>query len=213
MITAEQLKTLQTGDYIEYTNVNSQKTSMWEVDHPQVMVNGKHHVRVSICTPNGRGSNRMSMLLDSFENWNVCQNRNVVEESVAPIEETSAAEEPTNTVTPVAEELPSFEILSVDPMPNAVDVPVNSQIIFQFNQPVIKLAGNITLEAGEMTQVIDVQSQSVIVDGSKLVVTPPAGLANATVYNVVIDSNAFANSASTPVNILGSNLYSFTTAQ
>ena len=213
MITAAQLKSLQTGDCIEYTNVNSQKTSMWEVDHPQVMINGKHHVRVSICTPNGRGSNRMSMLLDNFENWNVCQNRNVVEDSVAYVEETAAVEEPVNPVAPAAEELPLFEILSVDPMPNAVDIPVNSQIIFQFNQPVIKLAGNITLEAGEMTQVIDVQSQSVIVDGSKLVVTPPAGLANATVYNVVIDSNAFANMASTPVNILGSNMYSFTTAQ
>ena len=213
MITAAQLKSLQTGDCIEYTNVNSQKTSMWEVDHPQVMINGKHHIRVSICTPNGRGSNRMSMLLDNFENWNVCQNRNVVEDSVAYVEETAAVEEPVNPVAPAAEELPLFEILSVDPMPNAVDIPVNSQIIFQFNQPVIKLAGNITLEAGEMTQVIDVQSQSVIVDGSKLIVTPPAGLANATVYNVVIDSNAFANSASTPVNILGSNMYSFTTAQ
>ena len=208
MVTPAQLNTLKSGDELEYTNVNANTTSMWVVDHPCVMINGKHCVRVSICTPTGRGSNRMSMLIDNFENWNVCQNRPVIEE---PVDSVVADQAVPNAIV-VDVKLPSFEIKSVQPTPNSTDVPVNSQIIFQFNQSVIKLAGNITLEAGEMSQVIDVQSQAVVVDGDKLIITPPAGLVNGTIYNVVIDPSAFADMQSMPVNILGNNVYSFTTA-
>ena len=209
MVTTVQLNALKSGDELEYTNVNANTTSMWVVDHPCVMINGKQCVRVSICTPTGRGSNRMSMLIDNFDNWNICQNNGAVIENSTP--EIIADHVVENTVVEDVK-VALFEIKSVQPAPNSSDVPVNSQIIFQFNQPVIKLAGNITLEAGEMSQFIDVQSQAVVVDGDKLIITPPAGLVNATLYNVIIDPSAFADMQSMAVNILGNNVYSFTTA-
>jgi len=113
-----------------------------------------------------------------------------------------------------------FEIISISPTDGATSVPVNSNIVIAFNQTVQKATTGIGTTAvitlrnssgiGTVIQTIGVNSTSVSINGTVVIIDPPSLLPFITDVYVVIDAGAFT-SVSTGASSPLINTYNFTT--
>ncbi len=100
-------------------------------------------------------------------------------------------------------QLMALNILSISPADGATEVSVNSNLIINFNENVLKGQGNIYViehSTGTLGQVVDVTSSNVVVSGSQVTIDLPSDLSNDNTYDVFIDSGAFKDGSqvSTP---------------
>ncbi len=106
-------------------------------------------------------------------------------------------------------------ILSVTPVDNSLNVPVDANIIAVFNEPIRAGRGNITLtnELGDQFVIaVDDQSQ-VNFNGTQLMINPTQDLLHGAAYLVQIDAEAILDLAGNPFGaVTGPNAYNFTTA-
>ncbi len=105
-------------------------------------------------------------------------------------------------------------ITTLTPADGAVGVPVaTTALSIQFNEPVVKGTGNITLQSGETAvAVIDVASEAVQVSGSTATITLPAALSPSTDYHVLVAAGAFEDAAENAfAGISGATDWNFTT--
>ncbi|MEI8213159.1 MAG: Ig-like domain-containing protein, partial [Planctomycetota bacterium] len=97
-------------------------------------------------------------------------------------------------------ELMALNILSVSPLDNATNVPLNSDLVFTFNQSVVKGQGNIyVVREGTGTTGIelDVNSSNVVIAGTQVTVKLPSNLELDNNYFVSIDNGAFLDGSAT----------------
>jgi hypothetical protein len=96
-------------------------------------------------------------------------------------------------------ELMALDILSVSPLDGATNVPLNTDLVFTFNEPVIKGQGNIYVvrqATGTTGITVDVRSPNVSIAGAQVTIDLPLDLALDNTYFVHIDSGAFIDSSS-----------------
>lgn len=90
--------------------------------------------------------------------------------------------------------LMALSILSVSPLDGATNVPVGSNLVITFNEPVLKGQGNIHVlrqSTGTLGVAVDVTSPNVAVTGSVVTIDLPVDLQLDNTYDVVIDNGAF----------------------
>jgi hypothetical protein len=98
-------------------------------------------------------------------------------------------------------ELLALNIVSVSPLDGATEVPVNSDLVINFNENAVKGQGNIyVLQKASNTLgiAVDVRSPSVSISGSRVTVDLPVDLQLDNSYYVLIDNGAFVDSSATP---------------
>ena len=98
-------------------------------------------------------------------------------------------------------ELMALNIVSVSPLDGATEVPVNSDLVINFNENAVKGQGNIyVLQKASNTLgiAVDVRSPSVSISGSRVTVDLPVDLQLDNSYYVLIDNGAFVDSSSIP---------------
>ncbi|MBU6173406.1 MAG: Ig-like domain-containing protein, partial [Planctomycetes bacterium] len=94
----------------------------------------------------------------------------------------------------------TLSILSVSPLDGSTNVPLTSDLIFTFNQAVVKGQGNIYVVregTGTTGVAVDVRSSSVTISGAQVTVDLPVNLEVDNSYFVHIDSGAFLDTSST----------------
>ncbi|MEO8269542.1 MAG: Ig-like domain-containing protein, partial [Aureliella sp.] len=92
----------------------------------------------------------------------------------------------------------ALSILSVSPLDNAIEVPVDTNLVINFNESVLKGQGNIYVvrdSTGTEGVAVDVNSANVIVAGSQVTIDLPNDLALDNGYSVRIDNGAFIDSS------------------
>ena len=100
-------------------------------------------------------------------------------------------------------ELMALSILSVSPLDGSTSVPLDSNLVFTFNEPVNKGQGNIYVVrqgTGTTGVAVDVNSSNVTVDGAIVTVDLPIDLQLDNSYFVHIDSGSFLDRSSTPTS-------------
>ena len=100
-------------------------------------------------------------------------------------------------------ELMALSILSVSPLDGSTSVPLDSNLVFTFNEPVNKGQGNIYVVrqgTGTTGVAVDVNSSNVTVDGAVVTVDLPIDLQLDNSYFVHIDSGSFLDRSSTPTS-------------
>ena len=98
-------------------------------------------------------------------------------------------------------ELMALNILSVSPLDGSDNVPLDSNLVFTFNEPVIKGQGNIYVVrqgTGTTGVAVDVNSPNVTINGAVVTVDLPIDLQLDNSYFVHIDSGSFIDQSSTP---------------
>jgi Calcineurin-like phosphoesterase/Bacterial Ig-like domain/Purple acid Phosphatase, N-terminal domain len=86
-------------------------------------------------------------------------------------------------------------VVSLLPPDNATDIPINQNLVMQFDEPVQKGAGTILIrEAGLITQTIDIAAASVVVAGN-LVTIDAADFSYSTGVNIEISAGALLDTA------------------
>ena len=98
-------------------------------------------------------------------------------------------------------ELMALNILSVSPLDGSDNVPLDSNLVFTFNEPVIKGQGNIYVVrqgTGTTGVAVDVNSPNVTINGAVVTVDLPIDLQLDNSYFVHIDSGSFIDLSSTP---------------
>jgi hypothetical protein len=106
------------------------------------------------------------------------------------------------------------QVSAFSPTDGATLVPLNSNILITFNQPIQKGTGNITLRSGSaggtVLQTIDVSNAAVTISGAVATINPPSDLPVNTNVFVVVPQGAFTSvSFNSPSVII--NTYDFTT--
>lgn len=97
-------------------------------------------------------------------------------------------------------ELMALDILSVSPLDGATNVPLNTDLVFTYNEPVIKGQGNIYVVrqgTGTAGVAVDVQSPNVSIAGAQVTIDLPLDLALDNSYFVHIDNGAFLDASAT----------------
>ncbi|MBU6275748.1 MAG: Ig-like domain-containing protein [Planctomycetes bacterium] len=94
----------------------------------------------------------------------------------------------------------ALSVTSVAPLDGSTDVPLDSDLVFTFNENVIKGQGNIYVvpqATGVGLITVDVQSAAVTVVGNKVSVDLPSALQIDTKYSVAIDPGSFRDTSGT----------------
>ena len=101
------------------------------------------------------------------------------------------------------------------PANGATDVPVDSDLVLNFDEPIQAGSGEITLHDasnGSTLDSLDVSSSEVEVDGSSLTLSPDGGMEYDTQYYVLIDNGAIEDVAGNPYpGISDTSAWTFTT--
>ncbi|QDV24972.1 Ig-like domain-containing protein [Aureliella helgolandensis] len=99
-----------------------------------------------------------------------------------------------------ARELMALDILSVSPANEAMFVAVESNLVFNFSDAVVKGQGNIHVvdqSTGVLGIALDVNSPAVSIAGAEVTVDLPENLLKDAVYEIYIDSGAFIDTSTT----------------
>lgn len=102
------------------------------------------------------------------------------------------------------------------PEDDAFDVPYNTDLSFEFTEPVVKKTGNIlirdALNSNEIVQTIDINSPQVTISGTTIIIDPVENLPESTLY-VEIEQNTFEDLFGNPFTqvINGFQFWKFTT--
>ncbi len=95
-------------------------------------------------------------------------------------------------------ELMALNILSVSPLDGSTNVPLNSDLVIQFNEPVVKGQGNIYVVRQSLNSLgvaVDVRSSNVAITGSEVRIDLPVDLELDNTYTVYVDSGAFLDTS------------------
>lgn len=95
-----------------------------------------------------------------------------------------------------------LNIVSLSPLDNSVGVPLNTNLVIQFNKQVKAGAGNITIVGGTTPIVIPITggiTGTVAFSGNTITINPTADLEGNTNYHILIDAGAIEDFA-TPAN-------------
>ena len=95
-------------------------------------------------------------------------------------------------------ELMALNIVSVSPLDGATEVPVDSNLVINFNENATKGQGNIYVlqkSTNALGVAIDVRSSNVTISGSQVTVDLPVDLQLDNSYYVVIDDGAFVDAS------------------
>ena len=105
---------------------------------------------------------------------------------------------------------------SLNPVDNAVDVAVATNLVLTLNEDVQKGSGNITIHLSSdnsVVQTIDVTGAAVTISGNEVTINPPADLGSETEYYVNIPAGAIEDLAGNDfAGITDSTTWSFTSA-
>lgn len=246
MLTSQQVDSLKKGDKVYYNN--NGRITEWEVDYPRVLINEKHSkmvyngtdyklaidtpagggecqsvdgkgcIRVSMPTPNGRGSARMSLLISDFDNWSLTAEGEVEATPNQPTDqggEEGSQENPNQEPEVPAEEQPAptlASLMALNPSYQATEVPVNTSIELTFDGAISVGTGNITISCDNDTKRMDVTSENVEFNGSTITIVLDSDLLPNETYTVTIDNGAVLDAnTGTSIDVLGTYDYTFTT--
>ncbi|MBU6308315.1 MAG: Ig-like domain-containing protein [Planctomycetes bacterium] len=95
----------------------------------------------------------------------------------------------------------ALSVTGIAPLDGSTNVPLNSDLVFTFNENVIKGQGNIYVVrqgTGTTGVAVDVRSANVSVSGNQVTVDLPTDLELDNTYSVYIDKGAFIDTSSTP---------------
>jgi autotransporter-associated beta strand protein len=95
----------------------------------------------------------------------------------------------------------ALTVTSIAPLDGATNVPLTSDLVFTFNENVVKGQGNIYVvrqSTGTTGVAVDVRSSNVTVSGNQVLVDLPSNLELDNTYSVFIDRGAFLDTSSTP---------------
>lgn len=199
--------------YSPIVSINSEQSDLIN-QHQQVSNVG---VRVSIETPDGRGSHRLSILVTDFTNWELKDDgtQPVVDPSVANAKLRSAANPDTLVETQNVETpQPTLPMLiALSPLADAENVPYSNPVIeFTFDKEVKLGNGNITILGEDKPIYCSVTSSMVEASGNTVTVTPRSDFKPSVKYRIAIAANAIKDVATNAsIDVLSGNTYSFTT--
>ena len=95
----------------------------------------------------------------------------------------------------------ALSVTGIAPLDGSTNVPLNSDLVFTFNENVIKGQGNIYVVRqgpGTTGVAVDVRSANVAISGNQVTVDLPTDLELDNTYSVYIDKGAFIDTSSTP---------------
>ena len=95
----------------------------------------------------------------------------------------------------------ALSVTGIAPLDGSTNVPLNSDLVFTFNENVIKGQGNIYVVRqgpGTTGVAVDVRSANVAISGKQVTVDLPTDLELDNTYSVYIDKGAFIDTSSTP---------------
>lgn len=180
-------------------------------------------VRVSMLTPTGRGHNRFSMLVTEFENWELPEEANNVNGSTSENENTNNSQTSETQVpsgsggTQQTQQQVSdpISLISLNPSPDGILSTLNSPIILTFSGSVKAGSGMISLnnEVGAHQVNIEVPSDLVQFNDNVVTITLSEALESDAEYNVTFDNNSILDMNDNPVDVLGNNVYKFSTPE
>jgi methionine-rich copper-binding protein CopC len=103
-------------------------------------------------------------------------------------------------------------VTALSPADNAINVPVNSNLVLTFSEPVKKGAGSIIINQGATSQTIDVSSAAVVVSENTVTIDPADFTSGAAVY-VQIAPGTFTDPANNSYGgIFATTAWNFTVA-
>jgi methionine-rich copper-binding protein CopC len=89
-------------------------------------------------------------------------------------------------------------ITSLNPAKNAQNVPTGSKLELIFDEPIARGEGNIAISQNNNTQLIDVNSEAVMVEGSKAIITPDQPLLSKATVRISIEEGTFTDLSGNP---------------
>lgn len=95
----------------------------------------------------------------------------------------------------------ALSVTGIAPLDGSTNVPLTSDLVFTFNENVIKGQGNIYVVrqgSGTTGVAVDVRSANVAISGNQVTVDLPTDLELDNTYSVYIDKGAFIDTSSTP---------------
>ncbi|QHT71575.1 T9SS type A sorting domain-containing protein [Rhodocytophaga rosea] len=114
------------------------------------------------------------------------------------------------TQAPVDTEVPT--ITTYAPADEAANVAIAENLVLTFSEEVVKGTGNITINQGTTSQIIDVITAAVVVNGNQVTINPPADFPSQTAISVEIAANVFRDVAGNSfAGILTPTVWNFTT--
>jgi methionine-rich copper-binding protein CopC/photosystem II stability/assembly factor-like uncharacterized protein len=86
-------------------------------------------------------------------------------------------------------------LISLFPADNATNIPANINLVLAFDEAIIKGSGQITISHGNTSQTIDINSESVIVSGSTVIINPPSDFPHDSQVRIHIPPGTFTDAS------------------
>ncbi|QHT71576.1 Ig-like domain-containing protein [Rhodocytophaga rosea] len=114
------------------------------------------------------------------------------------------------TEAPADTEVPT--ITTYAPADEAANIAVAENLVLTFSEQVVKGTGNITINQGTTSQIIDVITAAVVVNGNQVTINPPVDFPSQTAISVEIAADVFKDVAGNSfAGILTPTTWNFTT--